>query len=258
MISDFPFGPLIAAWQSAGTVGGASLPREGGRAAKGRASLVNAARRDCVLWLRASDGSTPPSTVKSLEARGDFRIHAIDTVLPTGVESLLHERRPQLLVADVRWCETVGPGTVRRLHRCAPQVDWLLCWDEPSPRWLEMLVLSGARGAVRRDADPDDLARALDAVVAGELWLPRRVLQWLYASMIDAPVQDARPSTPASLWPGDGQLTPREAEVADLLRHGLTNREIGERLGVSINTVKKHVASAFEKRGIRSRRQTIA
>ena len=60
-----------------------------------------------------------------------------------------------------------------------------------------------------------------------------------------------------SLMQGESKLTEREVEVVGLLRHGLTNREIALRLGVSINTVKKHVASAYEKRGIRSRRQTL-
>jgi DNA-binding NarL/FixJ family response regulator len=118
-------------------------------------------------------------------------------------------------------------------------------------------VHSGARGAVLRAADATALARAFDAVVASELWLPRQVMQWLYATMVDAPAAEHAPSAPSSSWSADSELTPRENEVAALMRQGLTNREIGERLGVSINTVKKHLASAYEKHGLRSRRQTL-
>jgi two-component system, NarL family, nitrate/nitrite response regulator NarL len=90
--------------------------------------------------------------------------------------------------------------------------------------------------------------------------LPRRVMQWLYASIVDAPAHVEGESTQpfsSSLPATDSRLTVREAEVVSLLRQGLTNHQIGDRLGVSINTVKKHVASAYEKRGIRSRRQTL-
>ena len=105
-----------------------------------------------------------------------------------------------------------------------------------------------------------DLARCFDAVLVGEVWLPRRVLQWLYATIVEAPGADSVSTTQpfSSTLPSiDSRLTSREAEVVNLLRLGLTNREIALRLDVSINTVKKHVASAYEKQGIRSRRQTL-
>lgn len=164
--------------------------------------------------------------------------------------------RPRLIVADVHWCAAAGPASLRELRRHAPSVDWLLVWDEPSPRWLEVLVASGARGAIENGAENMALGRAFDAVIAGELWLPRRVMKWLYATMIDG-AATAGPSTASSAWPADSELTPRETEVAELMRHGMTNREIAERLGVSVNTVKKHLASAYSKMGIRSRRQIV-
>jgi DNA-binding CsgD family transcriptional regulator len=92
------------------------------------------------------------------------------------------------------------------------------------------------------------------------VWLPRRVLQWLYATIVDAPAHLEGESTQpfsSSLPATDSRLTVREAEVVSLLRQGLTNREIALRLDVSINTVKKHVGSAYEKRGIRGRRQAL-
>lgn len=259
MVTDSGFGRLSSAWQTGRESEGAM-----GKALRGldalarRAGLVPRADRGRVLWLRADLSSPmPPATVASQRQSGlDYRITAVVPELAQDCEALLRQQRPRLLVADVQWCEQVDVATLRRLHRHLPSIDWVLCWDEVSPRWLEALVSTGARGAVAYGADEIELGRTFDAVIAGEVWLPRRVLQWLYAGIVNSPeASTSSLSFSSSLPLEDSRLTLREAEVVDLLRHGLTNREISARLGVSINTVKKHVASAYEKRGLRSRRQ---
>lgn len=54
------------------------------------------------------------------------------------------------------------------------------------------------------------------------------------------------------------QLTEREREVLGLLAQGLSNRAIGERLGISERTVKTHVANLFDKFGVRTRLELAA
>ncbi len=223
------------------------------------------ADRGTVMWLHAdmsdlSEAQHPPTVVSLRNGGLTYRIGGVVPALTDDLEGLLRRHHPRLLVADVQWCSIVGPRALRHLHRHVPHIDWVLCWDEVSPRWLESLICTGARGAVMKGADEADLARCFDAVLAGEVWLPRRVLQWLYASIVEAPGTESVSRRSRSHRPCpslDSRLTSREAEVVSLLRQGLTNREIALRLDVSINTVKKHVASAYEKHGIRSRRQTL-
>jgi DNA-binding CsgD family transcriptional regulator len=57
---------------------------------------------------------------------------------------------------------------------------------------------------------------------------------------------------------GSGQLSPREKEILDLLRQGLTNAEIAQTLFVSVSTVKVHVRHIFEKLGVRTRTQAAS
>jgi LuxR family maltose regulon positive regulatory protein len=53
-------------------------------------------------------------------------------------------------------------------------------------------------------------------------------------------------------------LTPRELDVLRLICAGLSNREISDRLTVTLNTVKKHTSNLYSKLGVRSRTQAIA
>ena len=208
-----------------------------------------------VLWIGGQVSGSDARTLTS-----PARAFAIEPAAPANaeeLEALLVRRRPRLMVVDVDWCAHAELAQIRHLHRRAPNTDWLLLWDEPSPKWLDVLVQSGARGALTRGADDEAVALAFDAVLAGEIWLSRRVMQWLYAAIVHSPNPDSTYSQPQSDWAADSELTTREEEVIELMRRGLTNREIGERLGVSINTVKKHLANAFEKRGLRNRRQLL-
>ena len=57
---------------------------------------------------------------------------------------------------------------------------------------------------------------------------------------------------------GKGLLTRRELQVAGLIAEGLTNKLIASRLGVSVNTINKHVQSALDKTGAHNRAQLAA
>lgn len=105
-------------------------------------------------------------------------------------------------------------------------------------RRLRNLLRAGARGVVLLDADGTALARAIGAAARGDALLTDELLHDMY---------DRPPADPAA------SLTAREREVRNLVSLGLPDKQIAERLHISVKTVEKHVGSALRKTGARNR-----
>jgi DNA-binding NarL/FixJ family response regulator len=107
-------------------------------------------------------------------------------------------------------------------------------------------LAAGARGAILREHAEDRLLPAVTAAVAG--------LVAMDASVADSVLRPRPAPAQALVEP----LTARELEVVQLLAEGLTNRRIGERLGISEHTAKFHVNSILGKLGASSRSEAVA
>jgi DNA-binding NarL/FixJ family response regulator len=107
---------------------------------------------------------------------------------------------------------------------------------------------AGARGYLVKGVEQEDIARAIRSVAAGEAifgpGVAQRVLRFLTAPT----------ARTEAVFP---DLTPREHEILGLIAEGLSNREIGERLFVSENTVKTHSSRLFDKMGVNRRTQAV-
>ena len=99
---------------------------------------------------------------------------------------------------------------------------------------------AGASGYVSKQADPDQITGAVDAVLRGAMWLG--------AGVARPPLAPAA----ATALPG---LTPRELLIADLLSRGLTNHMIAQRLCLSRKTVANYVSSVLLKLGAADREE---
>ena len=158
-----------------------------------------------------------------------------------------------MLVLHVDLLDTIKLTDLLHLRRQFPAVYWVLAWRKKSSQWVDLVVKFQARGCVDCD-DIRSVPRAIDAVLSGDIWFPRWLTHALYAAVLSTihvtPAETAMAGSGAA-------LTQREAEAVELMRQGLTNKEIASRLQVSVNTVKKHLKHAFDKRGLHSRRQVL-
>jgi DNA-binding NarL/FixJ family response regulator len=156
--------------------------------------------------------------------------------------SAVEQHRPLVCVADVRMPRMDGLELARRVAATSPETGVLL-YSGVSDRGLVSDALdAGARGFALKDAPLDDLARAVDTVAAGGLYVD--------------PVLAAALATRSN-----GQRKPlseREREVLRHLAEGGSYAEIGAKLFLSPDTVRAHAQRAMTKLGARTRTQAVA
>ena len=172
------------------------------------------------------------------------------------LEACCRPQAPRMLLVDIALIAPESASRLDDLRRRFPATDWLLGWESPSLQGLDAAIRSQARGCVEWTASAEQLAHALDAVLAGILGFPRPVLQALYLSLLQSKANGRRSASCATT--SAIRLTAREEEVLSLMQRDMTNKQIAERLGISVNTVKKHLAHVFAKQGPHSRRWHLA
>ncbi|HEX5579567.1 MAG TPA: response regulator transcription factor [Candidatus Limnocylindria bacterium] len=161
---------------------------------------------------------------------------------------------PDVLLLDINLPGTDGLRLLRELAPRLPATRIVMLTVSNDRRDLVEAVRSGAAGYLTKDLSPEALQRAIRGIRSGDLAMSRsmaaEVIQHLAAST-NRPAS----STGGEELPG---ISAREREVLSLLAEGLTDREIGERLGISPRTVETHVGSLLSKLGVRNRAQAAA
>ena len=132
----------------------------------------------------------------------------------------------------------------------APAAAMIVLTPRVDEEELVAVLRAGARGYLPEGLDPERLPHVVRSVMRGEAAVPRR----LVARLLD----ELRGDGSRRRVGRDGvRLTPREAEVADLLVQGHTTREIARRLRISQVTVRRHASSMQQKLGVRSRGELV-
>jgi DNA-binding NarL/FixJ family response regulator len=168
-----------------------------------------------------------------------------------GIE-LIRRTRPDVALMDIRMPALDGLAALREITAdpalSATRVVMLTTFglDE----YVFEALHAGASGFVLKDADPEELLRAVRVVAAGESLLSPAVTSSVIA-------QFARRGPAHTVHPRLGDLTEREREIAGWVATGMSNDEIAARLVVSADTVRTHVSRAMVKLHARDRAQLV-
>jgi DNA-binding NarL/FixJ family response regulator len=163
------------------------------------------------------------------------------------------EHRPDAILLDLNMPVLDGIGATRRLVAEHPTVAIVVLTTYVDDTNVLEALKAGARSYLTKDADRTDIARALQAAVAGLTVFDPRVHDTLLAATI-TPAPAADRTGPGTLPDG---LTQREAEILALVARGLTNPEIAQQLCLSNHTVKSHINRIFTKTSSRDRAAAI-
>jgi len=159
---------------------------------------------------------------------------------------LVQERQPDVLVLDLFMPAGDGFEVLRTLDRAGNRVAAVvLTASESQPDYVQVVRL-GARGLVLKSEGPERLFAAIRTVANGELAFSEDIAQQVLSAMSGQSREEQEPSNLK-------RLSERERQIAALIARGLKNKDIGRELGISENTVKRHLQSIFNKTGARDR-----
>jgi DNA-binding NarL/FixJ family response regulator len=156
------------------------------------------------------------------------------------LDSFLEDLRPSVLLLN--FGALASAADVHRLHAAHEDVRIVVLANRPTPVESNQLLALGATACLGKEVQARDIRNAIHLASRGLHVLPRTTA-------------------------GDGQetvgggpelLTPREADVLDLLRQGRSNAEIANALTVSVETVRTHRRNIYRKLGVRTRRELAA
>lgn len=154
---------------------------------------------------------------------------------------------PDIVLLDVHLPDQSGLQVCRELLRIHPQSRVLILSSSESERNVQEAMTAGALGYLLKDNDGATLAAALRRVASGQSVLDPS----LAGQVMNLVKNRGTPSATQKI----NLLAPQEKRVVTLLAEGLTNKEIGGRLGLTEKTVKNYLAGIFTKLNITRRTQ---
>ncbi|MFF3322861.1 response regulator [Streptomyces sp. NPDC002889] len=163
--------------------------------------------------------------------------------------ALVAELAPDVVLMDLRMPRCDGVEATRRIRSEHPATQVVVLTTYADDDSLFPALRAGARGYLTKDADGDEIVRAVQDVVAGRAGLSA-VVQRRLLERVTAEPQPVGPRLP------DG-LTRREGEVLGLIAEGLSNADIARSLQISTATVKTHINNLFAKAGLHDRAQAV-
>lgn len=178
----------------------------------------------------------------TLNRRRDFEVVG-DAGAGREAMSLARSLQPDVVVVDPDTPEG-GDGIIEQLCQELPDAAVLALTDRADEHARDVL-LAGARGCVGKVCEPDDLARAIKQVHAGELVVGSQIMDAILESLHETGNPTAEPAG----------LTERELDVLRLVAAGHTNPEIARQLFITEHTVKGHLARILGKLGLENRVQ---
>jgi DNA-binding NarL/FixJ family response regulator len=164
----------------------------------------------------------------------------------------VRELRPDVVLMDIRMPLVDGLAATRRItgDPALDGVKVVMLTTFELDEYVFEAIRSGASGFLVKDTEPEELLRAVRAVVGGDALLSPSVTRRLISEFA---ARSKEPAAVASL----ARLTEREREVMALVGIGLSNDEIARRLVVSPLTAKTHVSRTMVKLGARDRAQLV-
>lgn len=152
-----------------------------------------------------------------------------------------------VVLMDINMPGKSGIDGIREAKPQAPQVQYLVLTVFENPAYIFDALCAGATGYLVKNSDPDEIIAAIHGIMAGGSPMSPAVARLVVGSFQRGSQQRIN----------DQALSAREKEVLGLLANGLPYKEVGARMGISTETVRKHARHIYEKLQVGSRVEAI-
>ena|ERR1043166_2629975 len=177
-----------------------------------------------------------------IEAEGDMEVIA---EAGTGRQAVMMAKKnpPDLIVMDVAMPMLNGVQATRQIRATVPTSKILALSSYSDDECVQQMVHAGVSGYLIKQTAANDLLRAIREVQRGGMFFSPTIAKQLRQQSRDQQRDNLSPRK-------SGELTPREAEVLQLIAEGFSNKQIAAELGISIKTVEKHRQQVMNKLNI--------
>jgi DNA-binding NarL/FixJ family response regulator len=159
------------------------------------------------------------------------------------------ELEPDIILMDVSMPRMNGADATAKIRELCPQVKVIALTAHRASAYLNQMLKAGASGYVLKHGAFDELLDAIQTVSKGGRYIDRASQE----VMLNAPPDNVT-------WKGEPQgkpLSEREIQVISLVANGYTNKEIANKLAISVKTVESHKANSMQKLDLKSRAEIV-
>lgn len=157
--------------------------------------------------------------------------------------------KPDIVLLDISLPGMSGVEAIARIKALSPKVRVLMLTMHEGEEYLQQALQAGAHGYVVKKAADTELLEAVRAVAKNDVFVHPSMAQTLIRSLYTKEVNQSNKKNIS--------LTEREKEVLNLVALGHTNKEVSEKLNVSVKTVETHKARIMEKTGCERRSELV-
>ncbi|MEB3101391.1 response regulator [Ferviditalea candida] len=154
---------------------------------------------------------------------------------------------PDLALIDIRMKEMSGPALCRTVRQENLKTILVILTSYADEALVQTCLQLGVQGYILKDIQGFDLVKSIRTIMQGESILDPKATK-VAVKLIEQGIENSiHPRT----------LNPRDLDILRLMAEGLTNREIGEKMFLSENTIKTHVLDIFRRIGVKNRIEAV-
>lgn len=156
----------------------------------------------------------------------------------------VRHHQPDIVLMDIVMPTMNGIQATRVLRKEAPNVKILALTMHNEKEYVIEIIKAGAKGYLLKDSNPSEIIQAIENVYRGNAYFSPSISNVLLKELNVKPETKKIKST--------DRLSPRETEVLQLITEGLSNKEIADRLFISLRTVETHRERIMKKLNVHS------